>query len=322
MLGHVGLLGASQAVLPMASAGSPEGRIGDPLRWLIADWADSTRAQGGLTIAVHFPLPYAEVAADIVAGKIEAIELQALEPGAEGPSVREWYRFLNCGYRLPVVGGTDKMSAEIPLGAIRTYARLEPGRALSFESWADAVRAGRSLVTSGPFVDLQVDGHRPGDVVRLGKAGGVVEVRAEASAALPIISSIEIVHDGDVVAARSSPSDTARLTIAERIPVSRGGWLAARVTSGHRILSAFTTAMGAHTSPVYLEVPGRPVFSASDAAVIATVIEGARTWVERIATVASEDERRRLVSYFDASRARLDDRSRRPTRSGGRRRGG
>jgi hypothetical protein len=308
MLGHVGLLGASQAVLPMASAGSPEGRIGDPLRWLIADWADATRAQRGLTVAVHFPLPYAEVAADIVSGRIEAIELQALEPGAGGPSVREWYRFLNCGYRLPVVGGTDKMSSEIPLGAIRTYAHPDPGRPLSFESWADAVRAGRTFVTSGPFVDVRVDGHEPGEVIRLGRGGGTVEVRVEASAALPVIESIEVVHDGDVVASTSARSAAARLTLTERVAVTRGGWLAARVTSPHVIHSAFTTAMAAHTSPVYLEVPGRPVHSPADAAVIATIIEGARTWVETIASVVSEDERRRLVDFFNASRTALDRR--------------
>ena len=80
-------------------------------------------------MAVHFPLPYAEIAADIVSGRIDAVEMQALTPGIDGPSIREWYRFLNCGYRLPIVGGTDKMSAEIPLGAIRTYARLGRRRA-------------------------------------------------------------------------------------------------------------------------------------------------------------------------------------------------
>jgi hypothetical protein len=307
LLGHVGLLGASRAVLPMASGGSPEGRIGDPLRWLIADWADATRAQRGLTIAVHFPLPYAEVAADIVTGKIEAIELQALEPGAAGPSVREWYRFLGCGYRLPVVGGTDKMSAEIPLGAIRTYARLEPGRPLSFGSWAEAVRAGRTFATSGPFVEIEVDGHAVGDVVRLGRTGGTVEVRAEASAALPIIGSLELVHDGKVVATSAGSVDTEWTTLTERIRVSRSGWLAARVTSRHRIHSAFTTAMGAHTSPIYLEVPGRPAFDAADAAAIGTIIDGSRAWVETIATVISGVERRRLSGYFDIARARLDD---------------
>ena len=28
----------------------------------------------------------------------------------------EYYRYLNCGYRLPLVGGTDKMSNSVPVG--------------------------------------------------------------------------------------------------------------------------------------------------------------------------------------------------------------
>ena len=307
MLGHIGLLGASRAVLPMASGGSPEARLGDPLGWLIADWADAVRAQRGLAVAVHFPLPYAEVAADIVAGKIEAVEMQALTPGVDGPSIREWYRFLNCGFRLPVVGGTDKMTAEIPLGAIRTYARLESGRELSFEAWADAVRAGRTFVSSGPFVALTVEGREPGDVVFLGTDGGTVEVKATASAALPVIEGLELVHDGAVVASTNAPAGADHLDLTERVSVTRGGWLAARVTSSRLIQSAFATAMGAHTSPVYLEVPGRPPFDAADAAVIGTIIDGARTWVESIATVASNAERRRLAGYFKRNRARLDE---------------
>ncbi len=64
--------------------------------------------------------------------------------------------------------------------------------------------------------------------------------------------------------------------------------------------------MGAHSSPVYLEVPGRPTFDAADAAVIATIIDGARTWVESIAPVAPNVDRRRLIAYFEAARAQLD----------------
>ncbi len=306
MLGHIGLLGASDAVLPMASAGAPEARLGDPLTGLIADWADAAREQGGLALAVHFPLPYAEVAADIVSGKIDAVEMQALTPDIDGPSIREWYRFLNCGYRLPIVGGTDKMSAEIPLGAIRTYAQLDPGAPISFATWAAAVRAGRTFVSSGSFVDLEVDGCGPGDVINLGRGGGAVEVRAAASAAQPVIDRLELIHDGVVIAATAAGGGD-RASLSERVTVSKSGWLAARVTSREQIHSGFATSMGAHSSPVYVDVDGRPAFAPDDAAAIGTIIDGARTWVEQIATVRSPEERARLAAYMAASRATLDD---------------
>jgi hypothetical protein len=305
MLGHIGLLGASEAVLPMASGGGPEGRLGDPLGWLMADWADAARAQHGLAVAVHFPLPYAEVAADIVAGRIEAVEMQALTSGVDGPSIREWYRFLNCGFRLPIVGGTDKMTAEIPLGAVRTYVRLDDHGPLSFGRWADGIRSGRTFVTSGPMLDVAVDGQQPGDTVRLARGGGTVEVRAAARAALPVIDGLQLIHDGRVVASVEASAGTDQIHLSERVPVTRGGWLAARVTSRQLIQSAFATAMGAHSSPVYLEVPGRPTFDADDAAVIATIIEGARTWVDSIAPIAPTVDRARLLAYFDSAQASL-----------------
>ena len=118
-LGHLALLGAHRPIHPFASGGPPEGRLAGALDVLLADWADRCRAAGGLVVAAHFPLPYAEIAADIVAGKIDALETQALAPGLDDPAVVEWYRFLDLGYRLPIVAGTDKMSAEVPVGPSR-----------------------------------------------------------------------------------------------------------------------------------------------------------------------------------------------------------
>ena len=128
---------------------------------LLADWADRCRAAGGLVVGAHFPLPYAEIAADIVAGKIDALETQALAPGLDDPSVLEWYRFLNLGHRLPIVAGTDKMSSEVPIGAVRSYVHLLEdesadlrivGRRRPRRSDVRHVRAGpgasRSMVTS------------------------------------------------------------------------------------------------------------------------------------------------------------------------------
>ena len=304
LLGHIGLLGASDPILPMASAGPPEARMGDPFEWLMRDWADAVHGQGGLAVAVHFPLPYAEIAADIVAGRIDAVELQALTPGVDGPSIREWYRFLSCGYRLPVVGGTDKMSAEVPVGAIRTYARLDPEQHISFTTWADAVRAGRTFVSSGAFIDLQVDGHGPGDVIELG-GGGTVEVRVDAWAAQPFIDTIELIHDGRVIASTGG-GPTDRLTLTEGVEVSGSGWLAGRATSKAQIRSAFATAMGAHSSPVYLEVDGQRPYAEADADAIRAIIDGAQTWVETIASTRTAAERTRLAAYFEESRGALD----------------
>ena len=242
MLGHLALLGARRPTQPLASGGPPEGRIAGALTALLADWADRCRAAGGLVVAAHFPLPYAEIAADIVSGKIDAIEAQALAPGLDDPAMLEWYRFLDLGYRLPIVAGTDKMSAEVPVGAVRTYTHLLTDEALTFDAWAAAVRAGRTFVTSGPILELTVDGREPGEVIQLSSPGHL-EVVARARASQPVIGGVELVVGGRVVARVEAATAATELTLHETIVVEAGTWIAARTRSEHVIQSAFTTSM-------------------------------------------------------------------------------
>ncbi len=298
MLGHLALLGAHRPVHPLASGGPPEGRLAGALTVLLADWADRCRAAGGLVVAAHFPLPYAEIGADIIAGRIDAIETQALAPGLDDPAVLEWYRFLNLGERLPIVAGTDKMSAEVPIGAVRTYTHLLDDEPLSFGGWAAAVRAGRTFVSSGPIIELAVDGHEPGDVVRLGSPGRL-EVVARARAAQPVISALELVANGRVVGATAAEpgAGSTELTLRETVAIEAGSWIAARSRSGSEIRSAFATSMAAHTSPVYIEVDGRPLVpQVDDVRAVEQVILGARTWLAGLAAVAEPAERARMVA--------------------------
>jgi len=80
---------------------------GDPGWTSLADWADRCREREGLVVAVHFPYPTAELAADIVMGKIDAVELRPYGEYFNLLCFQDWYRYLNCGYRVTAVGGTD-----------------------------------------------------------------------------------------------------------------------------------------------------------------------------------------------------------------------
>jgi hypothetical protein len=304
VLGHLALLGAHRMTIPLASGGPPEGPMAGALEVLLADWLDRCRVAGGLAVAAHFPLPYAEIAADIVAGKVEAIETQALSPGLDDPAVLEWYRFLDLGYRLPVVGGTDKMSTEVPVGAVRAYTHLLDDGELTFDRWAAAVRAGRTFVTSGPILELAVAGREPGDVIRM-RGPGRLDIAIRARAAQPVIRDVELVVNGRVVAAASAAVAVPELRLEEAVEIAAGSWIAARVRGRHHIESAFATSMAAHTSPVYVEVDGRPLVPrAEDAAVVEQVMLGTRAWVAELAAVAEPAERARMLTFLDAT---LDD---------------
>jgi hypothetical protein len=69
-----------------------------------------------------------------------------------------WYEFLNCGYQVPAVGGTDKMSRNTAVGTVRTYARVNPDQELTYALWMQAIRDGDTFVAYGPLLDSEVDG--------------------------------------------------------------------------------------------------------------------------------------------------------------------
>ena len=129
VLGHISLLGYSgQMIHPLCSGGPSESALGDALDVTMADWAQSCINQNGLVVLPHAPNPQCERAADIVLGLVNAIEMMTFNPFNAQISpygLADWYRFLNLGYQLPVVGGSDKMDAASLFG---WYPYLYPTR--------------------------------------------------------------------------------------------------------------------------------------------------------------------------------------------------
>ena len=119
-MGHMILWGLKEPVMPWCSDGLGEGEIGGTMETTLDDWADKAHAQGGYVINPHFPNPNGEPAALVATGRLDGIEMIRKNPFNHS----EYYRYLNCGYRLPLVGGTDKMSSDVPVGLYRTYARI------------------------------------------------------------------------------------------------------------------------------------------------------------------------------------------------------
>jgi hypothetical protein len=310
ILGHIGMLGTHSPVYPMSASGPEESYLGDLLHRTLADWADACREREGLAVAVHFPYPTAEIAADIVLGKIDAVELWPMMGGDQTAKAHfnnlrylDWYRYLNCGYRLPAVGGTDKMGAYMPAGTNRGYAYLGD-KEFNFANWAGAVRKGNTFVTSGPLLLFQAEGHAPGEEIRLGTGGGMVEIQAKAKSFVPF-HRLEVVMNGGVVALREEPSGTREMTLTEKVRVSGPGWLAARCTSHLGPTTNWEFGIQAHTSPVYVLVPGQELFSVPAAAYMLTLIEGAQTWVENLAIRPDAKLFAQARTVFEDARARL-----------------
>lgn len=309
LLGHLGLLGSKGApVLPMSAAGANESYIGDPLWTSMAEWADTCRQRDGVVVGVHFPWPNGEPAADIVMGKLDAVELY---PGGSSFSklcFLDWYRYLNCGYRLAAAGGTDKMWANMPVGANRTYAYIGQEE-FTYDAWAKAVRRGNTFSTTGPLLLFQVDGHVPGEEIKLGAGGGTVEVQVEAKSFIPF-HRVEVVLNRRVVCSREDDSGTRQMTLNEKVAVPGPGWLAARCASKLGPASSWGLAIQAHTSAVYVTVPGQELFSPAAAYYMLNLIEGSRTWVDELATRPEPERIARILDFLRQAREHLERRLR------------
>jgi hypothetical protein len=239
-------------------------------------------------------------------GKLDAIELWPGDNDAPFNDLRclDWYRYLNCGYRLPLVAGTDKMGANEAAGANRAYVYLGDEE-FNFENWAKGVRRGNTFMTTGPLLLFSADGHSPGEEIKFRSGGGKVQVEAHAQCFFPI-HRLEIVVNGRVVASRERPEGARELILKDEVQVPGPGWIAARCSSRY---SSYGTgqvpAKVAHTSPIYIVVPGQELFSPPAAGYFLTLIDGAQTWVESLATRPDPERFAKIMQLFGNARAEL-----------------
>jgi len=116
------------------------------------------------------------------------------------------------------------------------------------------------------------------------RAGVSVEVSVEAKSFVPF-HRLEVVMNGRVVASREDGAGAHEMTLRTKVQVAEPGWIAARCASRFGPLtSLWQLRICAHTSPVYLRTHGQDVFSAPGLSYMLTLIEGAETWVDELAT--------------------------------------
>jgi hypothetical protein len=205
---------------------------------------------------------------------------------------------------VAAVGGTDKMSAGMAVGSARTYALLDRSDEFTFENWGKAVRAGRTYTTTGALMDLQVEGRSMGDEIHLPAGGGTLEVRATAQSAWPL-HRIEIVMNGQVVAAADRRDGARSLSVSKKVKVTASSWIAARCGSELSRHVNWVDRIGAHTSPVYVVVDNQEIFSPSEANYMLTLIDGGLTYLDTLSVRYDEERHRKMKAVYQRAKAHL-----------------
>jgi hypothetical protein len=186
-------------------------------------------------------------------------------------NLAEWFELLNAGRRYTATGNSDShvliyQWAGYPRNWVRVGGRGVP----TPEAMAEAVRAGRVQVSSGPFVSLKAGGKDPGDMVAA--EGGRVQVDVEVLAASWIdTDTVEIWANGELAAESALAGGggaALRGRLSVRLPVPRDTWIAAVVRGDEpltEVLPWTRLTPFAFTNPVFVDADGDGRFTAPTA---------------------------------------------------------
>lgn len=201
-------------------------------------------------------------------------------------------RLIGAGVRLAVTAGTDVFLSHKrngmysnPPGWARVYARLEGP--LNVPNFQDAVRAGRTFATNGPWLDLVVDGKRPGATLDVEHGEWLnVSVRSDGPYKIKVYDADGIVGVGE---------GKVEFAYAVQGPT----YLVAEIDGGADPHSLDPRGAYAHTSPVFIEMTGRHVARTED-------LTWCLSWLDRLEAFMRErgtDPDPEIFSVVDQARA-------------------
>ena len=214
-----------------------------------------------------------------------------------------WYATLNNGLTATAVGGEDSISnlhRSKLVGSVRTYV-YTGGKGLTMEAWLEGLRNGNAFVSTGPLVELTVNGHIPGEEVELA-ASGTVEIQGRVRSITPLDKAY-IVFNGEVVEEIPFTGDRLELDLSKSYPVSGSGWFHLRVEGKNeeRFPLDANFALG-FTNPVWVTVAGQPVRNRASAEYSIRWIDKLRAMAEEWPGWRSDKEREHVFAQFDEAR--------------------
>lgn len=248
-----------------------------------------------------------ELPVDAALGHIDAVDVMSY-PGDKLGTAELWYRLLNCGLRLAGTAGTDTFFNTCDAGIFsnppagdRAFVRVDGE--FTTETWCAGVRSGRTFVTNAPMLSLQVNGQQIGDEIQA-RPGDNLRIEAEAGSHVPM-DRIELIVNGAVVATADATDGGRHAALSHQMTVAESCWIALRAQGpGHPLV--LDAALFAHTSPIYVAVPGAPIPSAADAAYFLDWIDRLIILVETKGRFPSDEDRDGVIALFKKGRSHYE----------------
>jgi hypothetical protein len=326
-LGHMNLLNLKKLIEPVKTMREYQ----YPLN---IKACDETHAQGGHVSWAHFAAwPGLEGPLAVVMKKVDAIELlSTIDPFCEpifvsdvvpdlrmNSGLKLWYRLLNCGIKIPVTAGTDKMNNRVTVGANRVYARVNGN--FNYQSWINALNKGNTFVTNSPFLICKADNKNPGDEINI-KSKKTVTIIAEMWSQLPV-DRLEIIANGEVIAEKIIEKGQHHAKLEIEYKPEKSSWVTARAQQynqedsrngvsftqrrdfggGNTLLNSYYGTLRpqtafAHTSPIYITVGSKPIRSREDAEYFIKYLENSISWLRQSGHFPSKQAKQEVLAAF------------------------
>ena len=173
----------------------------------------------------------------------------------------------------------------------------------------DAIGAGRTFITNGPLVQLEVNGEMPGGEIHLPREGGSVEVAASLESAFPV-EKLELIFKGKVIDSFPVSTNGRKAKVRKRVEVAESGWFTLRATTDKPVHPVDDTHLHAETSAVYVYCGERPIRSKEDAEYFVRWIDEITRQAEEHPGWRSERERKHVLGQFAEARKVYERRAR------------
>lgn len=186
-----------------------------------------------------------------------------------------WYRLLNLGYRVTPAAGTDWPYSDFP-GVVRNYVKLNGP--LNLDAWYASFNAGRTFVTNGPLLNLNINGKGMGEELRV-KRGTKIKINADAvlNPDVDALDRIELVVLGDVKDTKTAGGKD-KVELQTEMTIERSTWIAVRAYGSKQESRNMTIA---HSAPVYVVVDDEPTWKRDE---VPRIVAELRDRLQRILT--------------------------------------
>lgn len=297
--GHVMLLDIARRIQP-ASVGpgiTLEGDDSTPLQPGIR----MARKDGATVIWCHNTFGYEDIP-NWINGHVDAQNI--FDGGNRGSYEDSYYRYLNLGLTVPFSTGTDWFMYDFA----RTYVPLRPHSDRSPQAWLHMIKRGRSTITNGTWLDLNINESDPGETLNFDRSG-TVPIKAQAIGRNDF-GRAELIRNGVVVAGADSKrvGDHFEATFKVMHDVKEPEWWALRIAHPNTGRNELNQPLFAHTSPIYLDYQGKRVFDPKTALSLIDEMEQSMKQIRRFGKFAETTGQQNVLAIYQSAIKQLSER--------------